>query len=437
MKTNLDKIFDRIIVGGGLSGIIALQRAKILYPGKKILLMENKPFLGGRHGQPFTSDVHHGYGFNRLHKQFVEFWEQTSRQQANHAFFQQLNMASVFSSLSILIGKNLKKVFFDKNFIKNTCQHLGGNTAVEDYTQYAEYFDAFSSESISSPLLIQFSKNIQKSSLQKILPMLSPLFGTLNPLHQSYSVFQKRLRALCSKKYMIANWQKMIENLFQGDLSAHVIFNIYAIKAEDREDLWVISTNKGEFKTKRLIVAQSPWQASYWLQRKYWPLPLLKVLHKVSPLSAVCLSIPINLEKKEPTDPILIPSEHTLAIFSLYSVKFYKYIGFEQSLQAPLVIKALKSLKRAARRLLFKLEISEDFSHKYHTALLPVAESFSWKKGESRYLEQLAQPRRFQTPRLSFVGDAYGHYELLEQNVIHSALEATVDLNNSVVQTCH
>ena len=96
-------------------------------------------------------------------------------------------------------------------------------------------------------------------------------------------------------------------------------------------------------------------------------------------------------------------------------------LNFELTLSAPEVVKAVKRLRRARKKLLAavpELKVDGD-----HIALLPVAWGQPLAPNERKVMAKLAD-FKFQAKHLLFCGDAYGPHLEGDKNIIDSALKA-------------
>jgi hypothetical protein len=197
------------------------------------------------------------------------------------------------------------------------------------------------------------------------------------------------------------------------------------------EGSWQLTTTKGVFVAPRLVVAQPPWQGLMWLPKHFWPSSLLAMASKVKPVSAVTLTERIEKSAAgDLPDIIMIPAEGVQAIRSSEDeITFQATIDFEISVQAPEVVKAVKRLKRARKKLLAAR--AGCMSENERIALVTVAWGQSAVVSETRLLQRMAKAN-LGSGNLAFCGDCYGASYVGDQNVIKSVVSATNIIGKSL-----
>lgn len=201
--------------------------------------------------------------------------------------------------------------------------------------------------------------------------------------------------------------------------------NCRIVNADRIAGKWMIDAEGGTYEGDMLVVAQPPWQAVLWLARAVWPPQVLQLATKTKPVSAVVLSEKILDTSVELPDVVVVPSEKVQIIrVSKTELCFQATIDYELTVQAPAVIKAVKALKRARKKLLILHPGVCDEANKI--ALQNVAWAQSPLQADRRYLTKL-EKKPFNTATLSFVGDAYGAHYDGDRNILsslHAAVEA-------------
>ncbi len=177
------------------------------------------------------------------------------------------------------------------------------------------------------------------------------------------------------------------------------------MSAHFKEKEWHLATTQGEILGQRLVVAQNPWDASHWLGKDLWPSRLLNVSSKTKPVSMVILSLMRTSGADSLPETLLIPAEEVQVIADKKQICFQATLNYELTVQAPAVVKAVKRLKRAHKKLeqvYPDLQISGE-----HIALIPVAWAQAVTPSELRWNDKL-EGSQYQKPHLAFCGDAYG-----------------------------
>ena len=178
------------------------------------------------------------------------------------------------------------------------------------------------------------------------------------------------------------------------------------IEGFQAENSWHIAAQQGRFSARNLVVAQSPWQALTWLERKHIPIPVLKLGLKSKPVSIVTLCERLLAPCILP-DVTLVPAEGV----ELYhnrkqSICLQATIDYELSLDAPSVGKAIRRLKRAQRKVHKLLDGAATAGEKI--ALQTVAWAHAPAVSEQKFIAALEAWKQDGKERLFFVGDAYG-----------------------------
>jgi|GEM_PF-986918 len=186
---------------------------------------------------------------------------------------------------------------------------------------------------------------------------------------------------------------------------------------------WVVDTSKGSFTGDALLVAMPPWLATPWLPKIHWPTALLTLVSKTKPVSAVVLTETINEKSghKLP-DVLLVPVEGVqVYVTNQTEISFQVTIDFEISHQAPEVVKAVKRLKRARRKIL--AAYPDVCSQDDRIALIPVGWAQSPTSSETRHIDRLGK-QALNKDHLAFCGDAYGASYDGDANIIKSIVAA-------------
>ena len=196
------------------------------------------------------------------------------------------------------------------------------------------------------------------------------------------------------------------------------IGRIPGIDFDDENKIWQIKTNRGVFSTKKLVVAVPPWEVS-WLPKNFWPPKLLNLIIKTRPVSAVVLCEKlIDIDSPLPST-IFVPSEKSQIIIERDEICYQSTLHHELSLQAPAVVKAVRRLKRARKKLhAARPDLKAEGEH---LALIPAGWAQPVAASEHKWPEKLAK-QDFQTPNLAFCGDAYGDASLGDTNIINSVV---------------
>jgi len=442
----MEKAYDIIVAGGGAAGVLAAARLALANPKLKIVVLEKEAHLGGRLKSTAATERTYGYGLNAVSDQLFEFWNETLNQAGAETVLSEL-VPNRQKSVGILAGNKLNQSDVDLWFSAKGARLLGGYTAsrqwpeIEEILQkHAESLDddddgddsvSFDEEvATSAPkkdsragashAFSHFWNKPRKAPAAVVLDHYSSAFGIPDVWSAAPSAIAQRA-AFHAGGLHSGNWLPAFEALQHLETvkeSVTVETNCRIAKAEKKDDQWHVTSGLGTFTASRLIVAQSPWQAAFWLPRTYWPAHLLSLANKTKPVSVVVLSEQLKRTDVEIPDVIIVPSEKVQIIRNGdRDLCFQATIDYEMSLQAPAVVKAVKALKRARKKL--QLLFPDAVSDTDHFALQPIAWAQSPIFSEKRNIDKMRKKGTTGSD-IAFVGDAYGANFDGDSNIISS-----------------
>lgn len=483
--------FDVIIAGAGISGALAALRlvvGRVATSGSedgsehgndfaplKILLVDKEDMPGGRLRS--LAEASHapehpawGYGLNGVSQSLIDFWQQTMRGDPDAAWDPVAFSAKEQDTLGILSGSELTRLPLEQTFAGKGARALGGMAAARQWSHVeaimatesraseAAQDDAGDAavDSEEEPVnradqqsFADVWKESRKAPAAVVLEQYSALLGITDLWSTPAEAFRQRVHyhtgplrrgpwqvaiAEALQKYIdaglveLSTGCRVMSATFEGKLPDPAKASGKAALAEGD---WKLVTSKGTFSSPRLVVAQPPWQAVAWLPKHFWPASLLAVTSKVKPVSAVTLTE--RLEKpasQDLPDLILIPAEGVQAVRSSEDeITFQAIIDYEISVQAPEVVKAVKRLKRARKKLLAACPGS--MSENERIALVPVAWGQSASVSETKLIQRMAKSH-LSTGNLAFCGDCYGASYIGDENVVKSVVSATNIIGQSL-----
>ncbi len=452
----MEKAYDIIVAGGGAAGMLAAARLALANPKLKIIVLEKEAHLGGRLKSTTATERIYGYGLNAVSDQLFEFWNDTLKQAGTEAHLSEL-VPNRQKSVGILAGNKLSHSDVDLWFSAKGARLLGGYTAARQWPEIEEILrehavslddDDDGDESVSfdedapaaapkkdaqragaSHAFSHFWNKSRKAPAAVVLDHYSSAFGIPDVWSASPSAIAQRA-AFHSGGLHSGNWLPAfdaLQNLEAVKESVTIATNCRIARAEKKDDRWQVTSGSGTFTAPKLIVAQSPWQAAFWLPRSYWPAHLLSLANKTKPVSVVVLSEQLKKSDVEIPDVIIVPSEKIQIIRNgEHDLCFQATIDYEMSLQAPAVVKAVKALKRARKKL--QLLFPDAVSNTDHFALQPIAWAQSPIFSEKRNIDKMRK-KGTTASDIAFVGDAYGANFDGDSNIISSiqaALSAAV-----------
>lgn len=443
--------YDLIIAGGGPAGLLTAARLAAARPGIRIVILEKESSLGGRLRSAPVAGRALSHGLNGVSDALFELWNQTLKLDPEGPDLATLTPQRQ-SATGVLAGNRISQVAIDQWFTPKGARTLGGFAASRQWPEVeeilragatagttedededesvAEADDAVEMKAVADKThpFSHYWKKQRKSPATIVMEHFGSAYGipdiwssTLNALQERSGFHAGRLHC--------GNWDEAINALLAIPAVAEAVsirLSSRIARAEkDADGIWTIAAEGGEYRAPALVVAQPPWLAAHWLPRAYWPPHVLQIASKTKPVSAVVISERLLLPQIAIPDVLVVPAEKVQIIrVSEHEVCFQATIDFELSLQAPAVVKAVKQLKRARKKLLMLHPgiVSEDD----RIALQTVAWAQSPAHADRRVLERL-EKKPCSTKSLAFVGDAYGGSYDGDQNIVRSlgrALEA-------------
>lgn len=420
-----DKVYDVIIAGAGVAGVLAAARISQDCPRAQVLLLEQRPELGGRLRSSHSVQQEWTSGLCAVSKVLYDFINLILKENPTSE-----DLPTVInrrhSNIDLLSGGKVSKIAIEEAFSSKMAKALGGVTASKAWLELEPQLD---SDSHSLPV----SKGItlgRRSSAMIVLNHLAALLGISNLADTPLKCLKQRIDYFCSGLFF-GPWEQALHKVidamtknpeFQLQLSCQVVDSRY-----DGQQ-WYITTEKGLFRSNSLLVAQAPWQALSWIDKKHCPVTVLNQALKTRPVSAVILVA--DTGANEQLDEVVLIASEGVTVFNHgdNSLCFQTLIDFEVSLDAPMVVKAIKRLKRASRKLTKmypSIEIKGTF-----IALKSVAWAQSSSYKDYKLVQQLADSSKFQSVHLAFSGDSYGNSYEPDENLVASVISGVNSLKS-------
>jgi hypothetical protein len=433
----MDGLFDLIIAGGGLSGVLAAVKAHEANRDLSILLIEKEPLMGGRLKAQNIGQNQWGYGFSALHEQLFQYWNGIMKADPDGPDLPSF-LDGKIERAGILAGSKLTEVEAGKLFSSEGAYAIAGAAAVRDWAKVEQVIEKLQAGKASEQNFGQSWPGTRKDPATIILSLLGNLWGFPEPWNCSSEIFMEMLAGFKSPRYL-GHWQSAIDTLLArpGLKEKLTIKTSCRIAGASREQgSWSIHTGQGVFKGRHLTVTMPPWEALAWLSKEQMPPVIVQMCARIRPVSVVTLSDHVQSKKGGVLDwpqIVLVPAEQVQVMVRPHTgeVSYQATLDFELSLQAPDVVKAVKRLKRARKKLLALDESYE--SQGDHIALKPVGWPRLPTLPNLRLMKQLGE-YKYQAVNLSFCGDAYGSACDSDLNIIaslNSAVECWRELRHT------
>lgn len=417
-STEKEQSFDIIVAGAGITGILAANRLCQTLPDSKVLLLDKAPRPGGRALSP-SGDEDWGYGLNFVSQKVLSFIEHSYSLEPDLSMPESAYERKLATGAILAAGK-FHPIELDDCFNAKGAKAIAGNAAAKEWTKIDTLLKNAQEQEKAEVSFAKAWKDGKKNPAVIALHHLSSFCGMADIWKSSPQAISERLHYFESGLYS-GPWEDLLSELLSFpslESQLHSEFSCRIIEAAYEDHTWRVLTEKGLFTAKALLVAQAPWQAIEWLDRKDCPIPVLQMAMKSKPTSVVTLSTK-NETIEDLPDMVYVPAEEVQVLrVSKTSLCYQATIDFETTLNAPAVVKAIKRLKRARK----KLEAArEDLkSQREHIALVPVAWSHSAYLSERKIVQKLAQESQFQSAKLGFCGDSYGDHYSPDVNLVKS-----------------
>lgn len=449
-------IYDVIIAGGGASGILAAARIAAAHPGARILVLEREAVLGGRLRATEPAERRFGYGLNAVSGPLFDFWARTLAHDAPDAPELSALIPHRHQQAGVMQGAKIAATSIDQWNTPKGARLLGGMVAQkqwpdveailtpqagasaadddDDEEAEAESDDAPVAAAAKSHHFAHYWQLTRKAPAAIVLEQYGAAYGVFDVWGAEPAALAERARYHGSGLHA-GDFAPAIAALTHGthfQESVTVKCSARVVDASFANETWTVVAEGDTYRGKALVVAQPPWQAAMWLPRPLWPASLLQVASKTKPVSIVVLAETLTRAAPEDLpDVLVVPAEGVQIVRNGPSdIAFQATIDYELSLSAPAVVKAVRSLKRARKKLLalYPGLISEG----NRIALVPVAWAQSPAHADKRWLNRLDK-KAFNTPVLSFCGDAYGARYDGDSNLLRSLITACDAVGKGIV----
>lgn len=415
----MDNAADVIIAGAGLAGLLSLYQLSQRHQEWRFILVEREPWIGGRMRPSLEAEGSWNCGLHALSAGLYDYLAAGLPQPSADTEDPPLRARQ---RAGLLSAQKLQELPFSSITKPEMAKALGGAAATRDWPQVEELLktplDQLGDHDMS---FTQAWKGDKKSAALVVLEPLAQLWG-LPELGPS----SLRTLLVQAQEAMQGQWFGRWDRLFLTHLQE--LQTAGRLRLETRaqimagryEDMWTIATTRGAFSAPRLLVAQSPWEAILWLPKDLWPTALVNISAKTKPVSLVVISDLMPAPCPELPEVLLIPAEETQVISDGRQICYQATLNYELTVQAPAVVKAVKRLKRAKKKLSAVIPgVAPTQGGLEHIALLPVAWSHTVHPGEQRWFDKI-EARHLYKDHLAFSGDAYGSHASSDRNLMAS-----------------
>lgn len=410
--------YDIVIVGGGISGLLACARLAKQTPQRSIAVVEQLPFLGGRLRSSNPEKSQWSCGLRQVSQGLLNFWSQVLLELDDNLDIHDFGIHEP-NRLGILQAGKVREVPLTTAYSDDGARALGGGAAARDWTNVTKLKDleAKESKALTQAFSHAFPGN-RRSPSAVVLEHLSRSWGMPDLWSSQTQAVIDRANDSAAPHY-VGNWDDAISQMLALIPTSQVQFktDCEVLGAEYTADSWHLKTMQGPMTASTLVVACSPWEANMWLPKSYWPSHLSTLAQRGKPSSLVVLSEVITSESPDLPNTIIVPAENVQVQIDGKDLSFQATLDFEVTLQAPDAVKAVKRLKRASKK--FHQMYPDITTVGGHIALIPVAWSNGNTPQDKRLFARLSN-KEIQGKNLLFCGDAYGTASDTDQNILSS-----------------
>jgi glycine/D-amino acid oxidase-like deaminating enzyme len=428
-----DHLYDIAVAGAGAAGLLCAARLLEQDPKLKVIVLEKESGVGGRLRSTSSASRIWNYGLNQVSSKLYSFWDQTLKNNPDAPDLGEMSLNEV-RTCGIISSNQIQTIAQGELFSKKGARAIAGAAAARDWANLEALKEALDSGKRKEQAFQTAWSGTQKSPSAIALEHIAASFGVADIWSSSTDIlFAKGAKAL--ERAYLGDWEQAMAPLVEvlnNREGSELLLDAEIIGAAfvEADHNWTLTTRKGQVVAKRLVVAMTPWDALRWLPKNYWPTELLQMTIKCKPISAVVLSETISHlpEHAELPDRLLVPAEGVQILISPNKdICYQATIDFEVSMQAPDVVKAVRRLRRARKKLLQAVEGLETAGD--HLALVPVGWAVPSGHTDRRYVEKMNRSA-INTEVLLFCGDAYGAHLDEDDNFTESLLAVCERLTN-------
>jgi hypothetical protein len=329
-----------------------------------------------------------------------------------------------------LSGSKLSEFTNEDVLSSVSAKSMGGRNAGKEFAEIEELFEKAEQENFNDDKLSKLLKLKRKSPGAVVLEHQAISFGIPDIWSAGVELLKSKAESYRSG-LVKARWDELCEDVLESlnnKDQVDVLSGCHIISASKEEEIYKLKTEKGLFEASSLVVAQNPWAANRWIDKELMPVSLLNLVLKSKPVSLVTLSC-LKTSEEDMPDMTIIPAEKTQVISYENSVTFQATIDYELSLASLEVVKAVKRLRRAKKRIdqfFENTQLESEF-----VALLPCAWPLPAGISDRKLVEKLTT-EAISGSGVQFCGDTYGTELEGDKNIISSVKYATISAVSSV-----
>jgi glycine/D-amino acid oxidase-like deaminating enzyme len=413
--------YDVIIAGGGMSGILAAINLAVTRKDLKVHLLESESFFGGRLRSTQREGNRWGFGLNVISADLVAHFADTIKELYPNWSMDDFSVSDC-RKVAYCSGGKAHFLSYSDIFKTAGVKAMGGRNAAREWEEFEfrfpELVEKHPHESVSKGL------DIKRSSASGIiLSEVSKALGVPDIWHSPLELLKCKFDVTDVKVGKFDDLLDATVELLEKDGLISVSRHCRVFDVRKGDNGWVLHTENGLYNAQNVVVAYNPWAAVQTMTRETMPVAVANMALKSKPVSLVVLSTHIEAGEID-SDFILISSEAVQVVRLGSELSLQATIDYEMSLDAPEVVKAVKRLKRAVKKLpqyFNGLKLKGEF-------LGLVAEAWAIPTGahDFKYIEKMV---KLGNDGLYFVGDSYGKSYNGDANLVSSVAALKMKFN--------
>lgn len=419
--------FDVVIAGGGMSGVLAAVQLINSKQNLKIHVLEAEKTCGGRLRSSRREHNRWGFGLNSLSSDLSAFLT-SSVSKIYPEWSMQDYLVERHNHAGYCSGGKVSRFELSDLFRVSGVKAMGGRNAGKEWEDTEPLLFADSKkdpfESISKALDLKRS-----GASGTILTEIAKASGIPDVWNAPLDLLRNKASNPCRLYGYFDDLLEDTMDLLANDQWISLARHCRLVDLKKEGDLWILQTEQGPIATKEVVIAHNPWAATSTIARDITPVAVSNIALKAKPVSIVALSTQIVGGTLD-LDFVMIASEEARAIKHGDVITLQATIDYEMSLDAPEVVKAVKRLKRAAKKLAqyFEgLELAGEF-----IGLIPEAWTLPTNTSDHKFIQKM---KNSHGSGLFFVGDAYGTSYDGDLNIISSVEQLSEHIKVGPIDT--
>jgi len=414
--------FEIAIVGASFSGCLAALRLASTHPHTKIAVIEKENSLCGRKRFTRWAEKIWSVGNLNISDELFEFSKNILRSLGQDHALESTDKSSLETKVGVISQGKLAIFNREKILSQEFIKFLGGKEAVPRWTDIWGKIDT-QKELKSLSKILTFPK---KGPFALVVDVIGRYLGFVD-VSQVPTLAIKQAYDHCRAMQHLLDWEEVFSLAFRNQDNIEQRLECKVISGQYHDNFWRLQTQKGPINAKRIVISHSPWDVIEWLDKESLPPVLVQSVKRKNPASLVVLSTKIVGDWMGP-NTLFIASEGVHVTMAYGVSNFTVPIDYESSMRAPSVVKAIRKLRRAVKKL---TKVFDKISFEQeHIALSTVGVNYSTLLSEPLVS---SEEKKLNQPHIGFCGSFYGSSFDPQKNILSSVLNLDLWAKNSKV----